>query len=440
MRWNVALDPQRWAVIGLEPGLWHWTAVDLKVQFQGFELLLRPETEDQLPTVAVRFAAPAKWEDAAKAARRFLSAFAWMHAGAARVEEAINTGSSGNPIRAGKSRWHPKAPPAIPGDRAMDLDHLQEPDNDRAWLALAFYREALNLNSDPYRFLGFFKIINILANGGARQMEWIRNALPALAGTPASARLREIEEGGCSSIPEYLYGSGRCAVAHAFGDPLVDPDDPVDLMRLRKDLPVIRALAEHAIERDLRVKSRSTVCREHLYHLAGFRDLLSAALLEQLKRGEPAHVDELPAWPTVSLRFRNEPVFPAFECLLATTTTVENGAALLLLESEDHLVQTKMILDFKGELLGFDFDGGVVLRDDGSPTSVRNALDHVRMLECCLRNGQFEVWDSAANSLLGRTDAIIPININSRATHQVLQEEATRLRNALAKMSETSGS
>ena len=56
---------------------------------------------------------------------------------------------------------------------------------------------------------------------------------------------------GCGPVP--LYESGRCAVAHAFADPLVDPDDLADLRRLSADLDVVRALAEYLIEHELHV-------------------------------------------------------------------------------------------------------------------------------------------------------------------------------------------
>jgi len=52
-------------------------------------------------------------------------------------------------------------------------------------------------------------------------------------------------------VPRYLYASGRCAVAHAYADPLVDPDDISDLHRLSQDLYVIKAVAEHLIEVEL---------------------------------------------------------------------------------------------------------------------------------------------------------------------------------------------
>jgi hypothetical protein len=60
----VQRDRRHWAVIGLEPGLPYWTPIEMTVSFLGLELLLRPETEYLLPSVAVAFEPPVTWEDA----------------------------------------------------------------------------------------------------------------------------------------------------------------------------------------------------------------------------------------------------------------------------------------------------------------------------------------------------------------------------------------
>jgi hypothetical protein len=57
-------------------------------------------------------------------------------------------------------------------------------------------------------------------------------------------------------VPKYLYESGRCAVAHAYADPIVDPDDVSDLRRLSEDLYIVKEIAEYLIETELKV-SRS---------------------------------------------------------------------------------------------------------------------------------------------------------------------------------------
>src|SRR5207302_10934059 len=106
----------------------------------------------------------------------------------------------------------------------------------------------------------------------SEQKKWINSTLPKLNDFFAQERLRELRKAH-TDVGSYLYESGRCAVAHAFADLVVDPDDPSDTRRLIQDLPVIKALAEFAIEHEFSVKSRKTFRSDHLYQLEGFREL-----------------------------------------------------------------------------------------------------------------------------------------------------------------------
>jgi hypothetical protein len=67
----------------------------------------------------------------------------------------------------------------------------------------------------------------------------------------------------------------------------IDPENPSDLERLTQDLPLIRDLAAYAIEFEFGVKSATTVYREHLYELEGFRKLVGESLCNRLKMGNP---------------------------------------------------------------------------------------------------------------------------------------------------------
>lgn len=61
-------------------------------------------------------------------------------------------------------------------------------------------------------------------------VEGIRATLRALKDQLAVSRLdalRAVEP----DVAKYLYESGRCAVAHAYSEPIVDPDDVSDLHR-----------------------------------------------------------------------------------------------------------------------------------------------------------------------------------------------------------------
>lgn len=76
--------------------------------------------------------------------------------------------------------------------------------------------------------------------------------------TEANDRIARLRENGERDIPTYLYESGRCAIAHAYKDPIADPDNIEDLHRLSGDVWIIKAIAEHLMENALMI-SRSFV-------------------------------------------------------------------------------------------------------------------------------------------------------------------------------------
>lgn len=55
--------------------------------------------------------------------------------------------------------------------------------------------------------------------------------------------------------------------------------------RVRDELPIIKALAELSIEQEFGIKSSTTVWREHLYELAGFKDVLGSSLVNHIVEG-----------------------------------------------------------------------------------------------------------------------------------------------------------
>ena len=132
----------------------------------------------------------------------------------------------------------------------------------KAKLSLALYREALSINSIPFAFLSYFKILNVFwkdkyVNGKNELIEGIRKMLPILNDDLAKRRLDEINKTETENdVPKYLYESGRCAIAHAHNDPIVDPDDSMDIRRLSQDIWIVKALAEYLIK-ELKVLARS---------------------------------------------------------------------------------------------------------------------------------------------------------------------------------------
>jgi hypothetical protein len=74
--------------------------------------------------------------------------------------------------------------------------------------------------------------------------------LPQIKDDLARERIEDLENRE-ENVPQYLYVSGRCAVAHAYTTPIVDPDNIQDLQRLSHDRDIIKAIAEFLIETDL---------------------------------------------------------------------------------------------------------------------------------------------------------------------------------------------
>jgi len=174
---------------------------------------------------------------------RFLSIVSWAY----KKSLQNDYGWSGNPV--------PCAVPKRGLTRSINRDFptrwnpLHDP---KQRLAVALYREAMSVNSIPYQFIGFFKIINILYKNGTDQMVWIKETLPKLTEKHLQDRIRTLSNAE-SDVAEYLFVSCRCAVAHAFSDPLIDPDDLTHLRRLSADVDIVQALAEHLIKHELNV-------------------------------------------------------------------------------------------------------------------------------------------------------------------------------------------
>ncbi len=403
-----------WLVVGLDIGV-HWPTVETRVHFEGKEILLRPETDRLSPSVVFRYEPPMRQEEALHLLRRFLSSLTWVEGG--HLREIMVTGGS-HPIGVGKG---PMARLINPKFR---VDYLPGPADTKARLALALYREALGLDSVPYQFLGFYKIINICHKDGTAQKAWINNKVDKLEDHIALQRLTELRQKG-EDVGNYLYESGRCAMAHAFSDSIIDPDNPEDTKRLAEDLRLMKALAAYAVEHELGVRSVGTIWHEHLYELEGFHGLLGGDVLAMLKSKQALTLEEIPSLPRLSVRLRDYALFGAFENLRAKPVAAESGRLILRCVSDDELLDAALGLNFAGERLEFDPVHGVAIYDDGSVISAEKALHRVRLVQGLYSNGQLEVWDSEQEILLGRCDPFIPVNVDLKATDENLERIAS---------------
>lgn len=70
---------------------------------------------------------------------------------------------------------------------------------------------------------------------------------------------------------------GLCAVAHAYAQPVADPNEPADAERLSANLPIVQALAEHLNEFELGVKLAATIRKYLSLNLRASVSTLAAA-------------------------------------------------------------------------------------------------------------------------------------------------------------------
>lgn len=337
---------------------------------------------------------------------QFMSALSWTQGQG--IREHIVSGG-GHPVRVGK-------PPGNNVTTAhFTADYLPDPSDPKAKLALAMHREALTVNSIPYKFLGFFKVINIGFNKGSAQIEWVRGVLPHLKSYDAQKRIAELSKTK-ADVAEYLYASGRCAVAHAFGDPVVNPDDPDDETRLRKDLPVARALAEWFIEHHLGVQSKQTIWSEHLYELEGFKKLLGRDLVDRLKKRGPCNIEEVPRLPAMTIRLQGKEPFKHFRAMKPEVVAVAEGRVLLRCDSSAGRVQFSLTLDVAKERLRIEPETGIQILVPVDEIALEASLDHLRFLRELLCNGILEIWEADPERLLGRCDPYVASNIDLDGT------------------------
>lgn len=228
-----------------------WPDEERVVKFEGKEFLFLPQTDRLQRAVRVKLGPGFPKSAADRMILELLSALAWAEESGA--DTTFWTWGT-IPINVGKGPFG-----MIGSGR---FDYLPAPVNPKAKLALAIYREALSVNLVPYKFLGFFKVVNVIRDKGTDQKAWIKSTLAHITDGGIKARIAEIQKRN-PDVADYLYVSGRCAVAHAFNQPVVNPDDPTDLIRLNEDLPVIQEIARIAIERELGVVSK----REYRRHV-----------------------------------------------------------------------------------------------------------------------------------------------------------------------------
>jgi hypothetical protein len=293
--------------------------------------------------------------------------------------------------------------------------YLPDPSDPNARLALGFFREGMYLNHVAYQCLSYFKVLNIFLRGGRAQIDWINANVSKVAEGDAKKRIASLAG---EDIGDYLYGSNRCAVTHAGGEPTADPENPEDMARLSDDLPLIKALAAIAVEEHFGVKSSTTVWREHLYELRGFRALFGLELVQSIKAGEAPPTKDLPPLPKLSVRLFDKDSYLPFERMSPSYALVGEGMVIVDCRSANELTCVRLGLNFKDERLQIDVMQGIACFDDHTSIAAETFAATQQFTLDYLLNGELEVWDADAQQLMGRCDAFIPVNVDMGRTSE----------------------
>ncbi len=243
-----------WLNVGIS-GYALWPKKETVINFEGYELILKPATKDTEMSIHMDIEGKISETEALTLINRFLSILSWCS------DQSMENlyGSSGCPVPIPIPKQSRAIGTGVSSIFAFPFYRSLEKDP-KACLALALYREAQSINSGPYEFLSYFKILNIFwkdkkVNGKNEIIEGLRETLPKIKDPLGIERLEKLNKQE-EDVAEYLYKSVRCAIAHAYSDPIIDPNDLTALRILSEDTLIIKAVAEYLIETKLNV-SRS---------------------------------------------------------------------------------------------------------------------------------------------------------------------------------------
>lgn len=376
-----------------------WPTDPQPFDFEGERVWVMPVTTDHYPGLAINRPQALTEDDTWALLHRALSALAWMQ----------NEGASVL-YRSGGSMPHMMGLGATAAiiRGSFDLSDFSGPTEDRERLALALIREGRSLDHPAFAFLSFYKVIETAIPDGVERGSWIAEKIPTLGGRAKEA-VEALKAQGIPDIGRHLYKSGRHAIAHAQGTPTINPDDPRDFQRLHREMPIIEALAQHAIEERLGIKTKHTIWREHLYELRGWKKILGDENVRVISSGEvPAVNVDL---PTINVGLRQSDPFVPLQQMQPIHAGVVGQSLQLVYEGKDKLIRFFILLDFNSERLRFDPQDGLEIIDDGSPHAARNAAALERFMRDYFGNGELHISHAESLDLISRCDAFIPVNV-----------------------------
>jgi hypothetical protein len=381
-----------------------WPVHSQKVRYRGETLWILPIAHDLYPAVAMKRAPGKSREECERLVMRFVSTLAWVEDAGFLVD---GVGGGNLPRQMGRNTQT-----GVAICEEFDLSYFPEPNNEKALLALALKREGRGLNHPGYSFLSFYRVLEVALGRGKRtQIDWINDQIALGFHHRAQSALDELQKQGVTDIGAHLYESGRCAMAHASEEPIIDPDDPSDARRLWSERPIMLTLAEQAIEQELGVETSHTVYAKHLYELDGFKKILGEEIVGYMVRGDPTKEERMVNIPDIGIQIRRKPPYAPLANLTVKVMDRNKHVLFLLFGSKDDSIHFRIALDFANERLHFNLFSDIGYQDLGSAESAENIAELSRFWKEYFSNGQLHIVDSDTGQLISRKDAYIPMNM-----------------------------
>lgn len=420
------------AAFSKEKGLWLLANVDQQIGwplkkvmmiYRGKKVLLLPATKTFHAAAAI-ITQDRTLKVGKTFLMQFLSALAWYSLGKIEIVRwtdstsiALLNNNHRLPLqkRAGMGRPHFK-PTEIP-----------IPQDPKAQLALALFREGLSLNHLGYSFLSYYKIINLrYPRKDNRQKKWITRTLPLIENLPHLKDKINKLKASHSDLTAYIYEACRCAVAHAsIKETTYDPESIDDEIRFYEIKPILHALAKIMIETEFGIKTTHTIIGEHLYELEGFHLLLGKKISKELKQGKTIPINEIAFNIKISLRLWNYKKLKAFEKLKTAIVDCKNGIVTLSL-SRDNILKIPLVLDFPKEKLIFDPTQNVAFNDDGSKNAALQLSNVYQFYSEFTGNPVLEIWETKSNIVLGRLLEYLPTVYPGQPMPHVIKEQCLK--------------
>lgn len=406
-----------WTCLNILPGI-DWPVRPQSLLFCGCVVWIIPATLDRYPGVAMKRPLGMEPEEAEALLLRFLSAISWLEQAGTTV--AYHSGGSfPHMMELDKQSGY-----AI--KEGFDFTGLYCPEDEKIQIAFALMREGRALRHFGYAFLSFWRVLELAYPNSKERTTWMADALPALSEPRARDVVQGLVASGVADVGKHLFESGRCAIAHATSDPIINPDNPTDAKRLMRELPIVEALAVRAIEDRYHVYSPQTEWRQHLYELRGWKEALGSDLVGKIRSGgdflEGGAVD----LPRINVRLRTCPAYGPLEGMEPKRIEISDGRVELTYQSFDNRMALVFYLDIRDERLIFDIDNSLFGNDDGSVAFAEHKRDFSRFRRDYLLNGELQMWDADTGQLLSRLDAFMPVNcfVDLEACNSIIEAAA----------------